>query len=102
MDRAAQELGRVSGQLSGQLQQSLQTTFDIFDQELSDITKHLSGTIAEVDSTTERVPKVVAAAYDDMGKSFEEMQKQMQAMIHMLDIMQRNMPDIAKKLAADN
>ena len=102
MDRAAQELGRVSGQLNGQLQQSLQTTFDIFDQELSDITKHLSGTIAEVDSTTERVPKVVAAAYDDMGKSFEEMQKQMQSMIHMLDIMQRNMPDIAKKLAADN
>ncbi len=98
MDRAAQELGKVSGQLNGQLQQSLQTTFDIFDQELSDITKHLSGTIAEVDSTTERVPKVVAAAYDDMEKAFEEMQKQMQSMIHMLDIMQRNMPDIAKKL----
>lgn len=97
MDRAAQELGAVSKQLNGQLQQSLQTTFDIFDQELADITKHLSGTIAEVDSTTGRVPKVVASAYEDMGKSFEEMQKQMQSMIHMLDIMQRNMPAIKEK-----
>lgn len=97
MDRAAQELGAVSKQLNGQLQQSLQTTFDIFDQELADITKHLSGTIAEVDSTTGRVPKVVASAYEDMGKSFEEMQKQMQSMIHMLDIMQRNMPATKEK-----
>ena len=98
MNRAAQELGTVSKQLNGQLQQSLQTTFDIFDQELTDISKHLSGTIAEVDSTTGRVPRVVASAYEEMGKSFEQMNKQMQSMVHMLDIMQRNMPRVAEEL----
>ena len=42
-----------------------------FDKNLAEITRHLSGTIAEVDATTERVPQVVVAAYDGMEKSFE-------------------------------
>ena len=101
MDRAAQTLGNASKQLTGQLQQSVYKTFDIFDKELSDITKHLSGTIAEVDNTTKRVPKVVESAYEDMGKAFEEMEKQMQSMVHMLDIMQRNMPSVVDELLRD-
>ena len=66
------------------------------------ISKHLSGTISEIDRTTNRVPKVVASAYEGMESSFEDMQKQMDSMIHMLDIMQRNMPDAVKKLLTDD
>lgn len=102
MNRASKELGEVLKQLNGQLQQSLIATFDVFDKELSTISKHLSGTISEVDRTTNRVPKVVASAYEGMENSFEDMQKQMDSMIHMLDIMQRNMPDAVKKLLTDD
>lgn len=97
MDRATQELSTVYKQLNGQVQQSLNSTFDLFDQELSEIAKHLSGTIAEVDSTTGRVPKVVASAYEDMGKSFAEMQKEMQLMINMMETMQHNMTAAMEK-----
>lgn len=102
MNRASEELGKVLQQLNGKLQQSLMATFDVFDKELSTITKHLSGTISEVDRTTNRVPKVVESAYEGMENSFDDMQKQMDSMIHMLDIMQRNMPDTVKKLLTDD
>ena len=74
------------------------STFKVFDEELAKITTHLSNTIKDVESTTEQVPKVVSAAYENMGKSFDDMQRQMESMIHMLDIMQRNMPRVAEEL----
>ena len=90
MDKAAQELAQVYQQLNGQLNKSLSTTFDIFDKNLSDITRHLSGTIAEVDSTTQRVPQVVSAAYEGMEKSLTKMQDDLETLVHSMDVMRRN------------
>ena len=98
---ASKELGLVTKQLNEQTQESLVSTFKVFDEELAKITTHLSNTIKDVESTTERVPKVVSAAYENMGKSFDDMQRQMESMIHMLDIMQRNMPDAVKKILTE-
>ena len=98
---ASKELGLVTKQLNEQSQESLVSTFKVFDEELAKITTHLSNTIKDVESTTEQVPKVVSAAYENMGKSFDDMQRQMESMIHMLDIMQRNMPDAVKKILAE-
>ena len=89
MNSAARELGKISAQLNGQLNKSLTDTFDLFDKELAEITKHLSGTIAEVDSTTERVPKVVMSAYDGMQKSFEEMEKNIGKLVHSIETLRR-------------
>ena len=101
MFMASKELGLVTKQLNEQSQESLVSTFKVFDEELAKITTHLSNTIKDVESTTEQVPKVVSAAYENMGKSFDDMQRQMESMIHMLDIMQRNMPDAVKKILAE-
>lgn len=98
MDRAAQELARVSQQLNGQLLNSLNTTFDAFDKNLADITRHLSGTIAEVDSTTERVPQVVSAAYEGMEKSLTKMQDDLENLVHAMDILRRNTGSAIKLL----
>lgn len=102
MNSAAQELSKVSLQLNTNLKDALNSTFDSFDTNLSEITKHLSGTISEVDATTERVPNVVVAAYDGMEKSFNEMQTKLEALIHALDIMQRNLPRIVDKIDKAN
>lgn len=101
MDRAAQELAKVSQQLNGQLLNSLNTTFDSFDKNLAEITRHLSGTIAEVDSTTERVPKVVSAAYEGMEKSLIKVQDNLETLVHSMDIMRRNANSAIKLLEKD-
>lgn len=98
MDKAAQELSRVSQQLNGQLVKSLNDTFDTFDKNLAEITRHLSGTIAEVDSTTERVPQVVSAAYEGMEKSLTKMQDDLEALVHSMDVLRRNTSSAIKLL----
>jgi DNA anti-recombination protein RmuC len=98
MDRASQELSKVSQQLNGQLINSLNTTFDCFDQNLAEITKHLSGTISEVDATINRMPHMIEASYDGLEKTFGNMQTNLESMIHALDIMQRNLQRWADKM----
>jgi ABC-type transporter Mla subunit MlaD len=90
MDSSAQELARVSQQLNGQLIKSLNDTFDTFDKNLAEITRHLSGTIAEVDNTTERVPQVVSAAYEGMERSLIKMQDDLEILVHSMDVLRRN------------
>lgn len=90
MNSAAQELARVSQQLNGQLLNSLNNTFDTFDKNLEEIARHLSGTIAEVESTTGRVPQVVSAAYEGMEKSLIKMQDDLETLVHSMDILRRN------------
>lgn len=101
MDKAAQELARVYKQLNGQLLNSLNSTFDTFDKSLSDITRHLSGTIAEVDSTTERVPQVVSAAYEGMEKLLTKMQDDLETLVHSMDVLRRNTSSALKLLEKD-
>ena len=98
MDRAAHELGEVTKQLNNNLAVSLNNTFDIFDKNLADISTHLSGTISEVRDTTDRVPETVRAAYEGMEKSFTEMRKNLDGMVHTMDIMQRNMRRLTDRI----
>lgn len=95
MTQASQNLANVSKQLNSQLINSLNATFDTFDKNLSDIAKHLSGTISEVKDTTDRVPETVKAAYEGMEESFSDMQSEIEAMVHAMDIMQRNIQGLA-------
>lgn len=84
MSKTAKALQEASAQYDEKIEGSLQRTFDKFDEGLADITLHLSGTISEVDATTERVPHVVNAAYEGMRKSFEDMKKVLDEMNEML------------------
>ncbi|WP_051656468.1 MotA/TolQ/ExbB proton channel family protein [Butyrivibrio sp. AE3004] len=97
MNQAAQELSKASAEFDTKLSTSLDRTFDTFDSNLAEIAKHLSGTISEVEATTDKVPQVVVAAYDGMEKSFTEMRTNLEALIHSLDIMQRNLPRLVDK-----
>lgn len=57
-----------------------------FDKELAQITKHLSGTLAEVAVTIDQVPGLIDHSYANMEKIFEDFQKDLEAMIHCLDL----------------
>ena len=96
IERAARELGEASKQLTENMQKSLTDTFDVFDRELAVISRHLSGTIADIDDTTERVPKVVNTAYKKMEEAFNEMHGQMMTMIRNNEIIQANMEALEK------
>lgn len=85
MRDASKELVKVCEQLNNKLSESLKVAFSVIDENLADITRHLSGTIAEVDETTGRVPKVVDAAYDGMKNSFEEMKNKYNGLIDALE-----------------
>ena len=108
MEKATQELSKVSRDLNNQLANSLNTTFGIFDKNLADISQHLSGTIQQIDNTienvnksTDRVPKTVSAAYDTLKVSFDEMQKKVDGMVHAMDVMQRNLTKVSDKFDKD-
>lgn len=97
MSRAALELGNVAKELNGKLKKNLNDTFDIFDSELAKITTHLSGTISNMEATTERVPRVVATAYEGMEKSFTEIEKQLTDLIKAVSLMQNNIQSVQKE-----
>ncbi len=80
----ASDLGTMAKGFNGQLKKNLTDTFEVFDKELSDICMHLSGTISNIESTTGRVPKVVAAAYEGMEKNVNEIEIQMLNLINQI------------------
>lgn len=98
IERAANELTKATNDYGNQFVQSINDVFATFDTELAGISKHLSGTISEIDVTTGRVPEVVNAAYEGMQKSFDEMQIKLDTLTHQLDIMQRNMPRLINEI----
>lgn len=73
----ASDLGTTAKGFHGQLKKNLLDTFEVFDKELADICSHLSGTISDIESTTGRVPRVVAEAYKGMENGISEMEEQM-------------------------
>ena len=75
MEKASAELAEVCRQLNDKVTLSLNNVFKVIDENLADITKHLSGTIVEIDETTERVPQVVKSAYDGMKDTFDRLAK---------------------------
>lgn len=87
MDRASQNLAEVSKELNDKLTVALNNAFTAIDENLAEITRHLSGTISEIEETTDRVPQVVQSSYSGMKDSFDEMKQKYEALIRALDIM---------------
>lgn len=81
IETAAQKLASATTELNVHLDSVLKETFEAFDKNLAEITTHLSGTISEVNETTQRVPKVVGAAYDGMKQEFEAVERQMKQLV---------------------
>lgn len=90
IEKAAKELSNASEKLNGQIVSSLNTSFEQFDKNLVDVTDRLNGAMAEVAATTERVPQVMATAYDGMEKTVNQLQTKFESLIHELEIIQRN------------
>lgn len=97
MDRASQQLAEVSKELNDKLAQSLNSAFTAIDENLAEITRHLSGTISEIEETTDRVPQVVQASYSGMKDSFDEMKQKYEALIHALDLMAKTLEQYHKE-----
>lgn len=72
MERAAKEISKLSLVLNENLSESLKNCFNVFDENLSKISSHLSGTIMSIDKTIERVPKIISASCEDLEKSFKD------------------------------
>lgn len=87
MDRASDKLVEASNQLNDKLVISLKNVFSVFDENLAEITQHLSGTISGIEETTDRVPQVVKASYEGMRRTFEDMQKKYELLIDAMDKM---------------
>lgn len=98
MDRASSELAKVTRDINDKITVSLNNAFQVIDQNLAEITQHLSGTILEIDSTTERVPYIVKTSYDGMKLSFDEMQKQYENLMNSLKLMVENIENINHKI----
>lgn len=96
MDRASKNLAEVSKELNDKLIIELNNAFTAIDENLAEITRHLSGTISEIEETTERVPQVVQASYSGMKDSFDEMRQKYEALIQALDIMSRTLEQYHK------
>ena len=75
LDQAANALSSASVGLDDKLSKSLKTTFEMFDTNMAQITTHLSTAIDQISHTTDRVPEVVAAAYEGMKRSFDKLQE---------------------------
>lgn len=87
MDRASKNLAEISKELNGKLIQSLNRAFTTIDENLAEITRHLSGTISEIEETTDRVPQVVQASYAGMQTNFNEMKEKYVELVKVLDSM---------------
>lgn len=98
MQSASKELARVSENLNGQLIESLNTTFNVFDEELTTITEHLSGTISQVNDATGRVPKTVVAAYEGMKSGFDEMKIKYTALLDSMSDMNEHFNTLSEQL----
>ncbi len=94
LSSAAAELGKQASLFNESMTMTVGATFNEFDKSLADIAKHLSGTIARVNETTDRVPAIVSAAYDGLEKSFREIQKE-------IDALTKNLKSMDKKLTSN-
>ena len=98
MDNAAQKLFEASKQYNGQLQYAMASTFEAFDKNLAEISMHLSGTIAEINDASGRVPKVVDAAYEGMEKTLRNLQEEMSSLVEIMREMEKNLQKTAGEI----
>ncbi len=73
MVSTSENLRMASDNLNENMDQSVKTTFKYFDENLSKIYEGLSGTLIQINSSTDRVPKVINASYDKVIDSIEKL-----------------------------
>lgn len=101
LNDSSDRLEKVAISLNKQLIESLNRTFETFDENLAEITSHLSATITEIDATSSRVPNIIATAYETMEHEFKNIQFELDGLIHAIDILRRNADFKMKQLEFD-
>lgn len=59
MNRSASAMTEASNDLTNNLDSAMERTYRQIDKQLAEVVRHLSGTISEIRSTTEKVPHIV-------------------------------------------
>lgn len=65
-DNVNQRMEEQKEKFEADLDSVLERTFNNFDHNLSEICRHLSGTISSVEKTTDRVPTIINMSYEGM------------------------------------
>ncbi len=74
MLQSSENLKVATQNLNTDMDKSVKTTFKHFDDNLSQIYAGMNGTITEIRTSTERVPKVVNASYDKVIAAIEQLE----------------------------
>lgn len=68
----AMSLTKASEVFSSNTQEDINKTFAIFDDNLSSISMHLSGTVEEINATTENLPKTLNMYLDELKTVYQQ------------------------------
>ena len=89
--KPAENLSHIADGFQGNLKGSIDRTFEQFDINLSEIAMRLSGTITEINDTTENIPKALRG-------TFVTMQKQLEAYVKTIAQLQQEAYDALEKM----
>lgn len=64
MEKSSQLMKNASEDLTKNLDSAMERTYEQIDKELSEIVKHLSGTISDIRDVTENLPKIIKSSVD--------------------------------------
>lgn len=91
LDKSSENLSHIADGFQGNLKGSIDRTFEQFDINLSEIAMRLSGTITEINDTTENIPKALRG-------TFVTMQKQLEAYVKTIAQLQQEAYDALEKM----
>jgi ribosome-associated translation inhibitor RaiA len=72
MNKSADQLKTISETFNNDVRLSVTRTFDIFDNSLNDIAMHLSGTILEINETSQNIPKSLNEYFEQLKAEYQE------------------------------
>lgn len=72
INKSTDSLKSASAVFSNDVQTYLNKTFALFDSNLSDIAMHLSGTISEINETSDKLPKTTTLFLSSLEDSYQE------------------------------
>ncbi|MDO4493526.1 MAG: MotA/TolQ/ExbB proton channel family protein, partial [Clostridia bacterium] len=78
LGKAASVMNEASEKLGKSMKESLVKTFEVFDKELAEITKRLSGTIAEIRDTTNTIPLLIQHSQKNYGETLDALNENTQ------------------------
>lgn len=93
IEKAADRLAGILDNLNENVWKSLKDGLGEFDSIVAQICERLSGTIAEVDAITGKVPRVVDESYRGIEEGFQKLRGQIEALILSTDDMRRTIKE---------